>query len=57
MGRNDLVWRFVWVAAGLALLAVINREFQLGLWAGIAAVVFALLALGLHLTRPRQPPD
>jgi hypothetical protein len=57
MGRSDLVWRFVWVAAGLALLAIINREFQLGLWAGIAAVVFALLALVLHVTRPRQPPD
>ena len=55
--RDDLVWRFTLVAAGLVLLALINRDLSLGLWAGVAAVVFAVIALVLHRTRPRQPPD
>ena len=55
--RDDLVWRFTLVAAGLVLLALINRDLPLGLWAGVAAVVFAVIALVLHRTRPRQPPD
>jgi hypothetical protein len=55
--RDDLVFRFTWVAVGLALLAAINRDLPLGVGAGVAAVVFGLLALVLHRTRPRQPPD
>ena len=55
--RGDLVWRFTLVAAGLALLAAINRDLALGLYAAVGAVVFATLALVLHLTRPRRRPD
>ena len=50
-------WVLFWGTLSAAILAIWRRPNLHGLWMGLAGPIGPLIAVGLGLTRPRQPDE